>query len=211
MSRAAAYQEFRTRLLSGELSPGQFITQKELAQLVGVPIGTAREVIQKLEHESLLKVHPQRGIQITDITIKFIREAYGLRLTLELHAITNFASGEYRVAVDALLKATRYARDALLEEISEKSLGRAVDVDWQMHDTLIECMGNDLLTETFQINAARLRLIKVNNRLSHDRAITALNEHLKILEYCAARDAVAASEGLSRHIHTSMDRALSGE
>ncbi|WP_407649109.1 GntR family transcriptional regulator [Devosia algicola] len=47
MSRVAAYQNFRERLLSGELSPGQFVTQKELADLAGVPIATAREAIQK--------------------------------------------------------------------------------------------------------------------------------------------------------------------
>ncbi|MEM8664709.1 MAG: GntR family transcriptional regulator, partial [Pseudomonadota bacterium] len=70
MSRVAAYQEFRDRLLSGELQPGQFVTQKELAELAGVPIGTAREAIQKLEHDQLLKVHPQRGIQVADITTK---------------------------------------------------------------------------------------------------------------------------------------------
>lgn len=211
MSRVAAYQEFRDRLLSGELVPGQFVTQKELAQLVGVPIGTAREAIQKLEHESLLKVHPQRGIQITDITTKFIRDAYGLRLTLELHAITNFASGEFPLEVKALLEATREARDAFLHGMSEDSLERAVDVDWRMHDKIIESMGNDLLAETYQINATRLRLIKANNRLLHDRAVAALDEHIEILEHCEAQDAAAASEALVRHIDTSMNRALRGK
>lgn len=211
MSRVAAYQKFRDRLLSGELSPGQFVTQKELAQLAGVPIGTAREAILKLEHDSLLKVHPQRGIQITDITTKFIRDAYGLRLTLERHAMSEFASGEFTAAVGALLKTTRDARDALLEEMSDQSLEHAVDVDWQMHDTIIECMGNDLLVESYQINAARLRLIKVNNRLSHDRAVEALNEHLEMLERCERQDAAAASEALVRHIDTSMNRALQGK
>lgn len=211
MSRVAAYQEFRDRLLSGELLPGQFITQKELALLVGVPLGTAREVIQKLEHESLLKVHPQRGIQITDITTKFIRDAYGLRKALELHAIIEFASGEFALEVANLLKATIQTRDSLLEEITDESLARAVEVDWEMHDMIVDCMTNDLLVETFQINAARLRLIKVNNRMSHGRAVAALNEHIEILEHCEQKQVAAASEALARHIDTSMNRALQGK
>ncbi|MEE9428616.1 MAG: GntR family transcriptional regulator [Paracoccaceae bacterium] len=211
MPLATAYQEFRDRLLSGELSPGQFVTQKELAELVGVPIGTARQVIQKLEHESLLKVHPQRGIQITDITTKFIRDSYGLRLSLELHAITNFASSEFTVAVKSLLKVTREARTALLEDMSDEALERALLVDWEMHDKIIGCMGNDLLTETYQINAARLRLIRVNNRLTHDRAVAALDEHIEILEHCEAQDTIAATAALNHHIDTSMSRSLQGK
>ncbi len=211
MSRVVAYQEFRDRLFSGELLPGQFVTQKELAQLVGVPIGTAREVIQKLEHESLLKVHPQRGIQITDITTKFIRDSYGLRLSLELHAISIFASGEFAVAVKSMLKETRKAREALLDEMSDEALERALVVDWNMHDKIIECTDNKLLIETYQVNAARLRLIRVNNRLTHDRAVAALDEHIKILEHCEAKDVDAAATMLGDHIETSMARSLQGK
>jgi len=77
MSKVSAYEEFKDKLQSGELQPGQFITQKEFASLANVPIAAAREAIQKLEHESLLKVHPQRGIQIADVTLEFIRNAFG--------------------------------------------------------------------------------------------------------------------------------------
>ena len=45
MLRLRAYEEFRERLHSGELKPGQFVTQRELAKLVGVPLGAAREAI----------------------------------------------------------------------------------------------------------------------------------------------------------------------
>ncbi|MEE9389208.1 MAG: GntR family transcriptional regulator [Paracoccaceae bacterium] len=211
MTLATAYQEFRDRLLSGEFSPGQFVTQKELAQLVGVPIGTARQVIQKLEHESLLKVHPQRGIQITDITTKFIRDAYGLRLSLELHAITNFATSAFTLEARSLLDVTREARKALLEDMSDETLEQALLVDWKMHDKIIECLSNDLLTETYQINGARLRLIRVNNRLTHDRAVAAMDEHIEILEHCEAQDSIAAIAALSRHIDTSISRSLQGK
>jgi len=211
MSRVAAYQKFRNRLLSGELSPGQFVTQKELAQLAGVPIGTAREAIQKLEHESLLKVHPQRGIQITDITTKFIREAYGLRMVLEQQAVQKFATGEFAETINQLLDTTRAVHDAALDNSSDAILERAVEVDWDMHDKIVACMGNDLLSETYQVNAARLRLIRVNNHLSYKRAIAALGEHLEILELCKAGNAAQASLRLEHHIDTAMHRALQGK
>ncbi len=211
MTRASAYHQFRDRLLSGELQPGQFVTQKELAQLAGVPIGTAREAIQKLEHEALLKVHPQRGIQVADVTTKFIREAFGLREALELQAVRNFASGNYTVEIDMLLAATRKILEEARINPTTETLERAVEVDWDMHDQIIGSLNNNLLNETYQINATRLRLIKVSNRFSPDRALTALAEHLEILELCKKGDGEAVAEALARHIHTAMNRALQGQ
>ncbi|WP_068310313.1 GntR family transcriptional regulator [Polycladidibacter hongkongensis] len=211
MSRVEAYQKFRERLFSGELSPGQFVTQKELAQLAGVPVGAAREAIQKLEHESLLKVHPQRGIQVADITTKFIREAFGLRAVIEKAALHEFAAGEFKFEIAILLKHTREVLEQAQNEPTPDLLDRAVEVDWEMHDKIIACMNNDLLSETYQINAARLRLIKTNNRLSPSRAISALEEHLEILEFCEAGDATGAVNALEKHINTAMNRALQGK
>ncbi len=211
MSRVAAYQHFKERLLSGELSPGQFITQKEFAKLAGVPVGTAREAIQKLEHESLLKVHPQRGIQIADVTTKFILEAFGLRKILELQAVLHFASGECEMIVKDLIAKTSEVLEVSKTDQSEEILERAVEVDWEMHDKIIEGCENDLLTEVYQINVARLRLIKVSNRMTPKRSIEALGEHLDILNHCLAQEGAKAAEALGGHIDIAMNRALRGK
>lgn len=211
MSKVAVYQQFRERLMSGELLPGQFVTQKELAELAGVPVATAREAIQKLEHESLLKIHPQRGIQITDVTTKFIREAFGVRMVMELSAVRNLASAEHAAVVGKLLADTREVLEQAREGASDSLLERAVEVDWEMHDQIIDRMGNDLLSEIYRVNAARLRLIKVNNRLSTDRAIRALEEHVTVLEHCERCEPEEASQALEKHLLIAMDRALQGK
>ncbi len=211
MSRVAAYQRFKNRLFSGQLSPGQFVTQKELAELAGVPLSTARDAIQKLEHESLLKVHPQRGIQITDVTTRFIREAFGLRKILELQAVRSFASAENADVVAKLLEDTQRVLETARTRMDQDVLDKAVEVDWEMHDRIIDHMDNGLLSEAYRINAARLRLIKVNNRLSQERAIEALGEHLEVLEHCRALDGERAAAALSAHIDIAMNRALQGK
>lgn len=211
MSKVAVYQQFRERLMSGELLPGQFVTQKELAELAGVPVATAREAIQKLEHESLLKIHPQRGIQITDVTTRFIREAFGVRMVLELSAVRNLASGEHADVVERLLADTQQVLEQARKGSSDELLERAVEVDWEMHDQIIDRMGNDLLSEIYRVNAARLRLIKVNNRLSTERAVQALEEHVSVLEHCRDREPENATRALERHLLIAMDRALQGK
>lgn len=211
MSKVSAYEEFKDKLQSGELLPGQFITQKELAALANVPIAAAREAIQKLEHDSLLKVHPQRGIQVADVTLEFIRNAFGLRMLLECDAVRKFAeNADNKPAAEALLRETKAVLEQAKGNSGDEILEKAVEIDWQLHDDIIADVKNKLVTEIYQINAARLRLIKATNRLSPTRVITALEEHISILECCIAHDPEGAVTAMQLHINTAMERAING-
>lgn len=210
MDKVTAYQNFKAKLLSGQLLPGQFVTQKELASLAGVPLGAAREAIQKLEAENLLKVHPQRGIQIADLTTRFIHEAFGLRLLFERQAIREFADGGPVSLIDELLEETARVLTDVTSDLSEPHLSRALDVDWRMHDVIIEQMGNQLIRETYQINATRIRLIRVNNRLTPDRVVSNLEEHVEMLRLCHERKPDEAARAMEKHIEISKNRALQG-
>ena len=53
--RERAYNAFTAHLLDRRLVPGQFVTQRELAELTGMPLGAIREMIPRLEAEGLLR------------------------------------------------------------------------------------------------------------------------------------------------------------
>ena len=170
MLRLKAYEEFRDRLLSGELKAGQFVTQRELAKLVGVPLGAAREAIQRLEFESLLKVYPQRGIQVATADARQIRKAYQFRLVLEKEAVGQYAASAPLEAMDRLEEETRRVVQRAEHGITPQVQEEAVEVDWQMHDAFIDSMDNDIISESYRINAARIRLMRGSgNRLPAQR------------------------------------------
>ncbi len=89
--RWRAYESFRQHLLASRIRPGQFISQRELAALTGLPLGAIREVIPRLEAEGLLVTVPQRGLQIANVDVKLIHNAFLLRLILEREAAAQFA------------------------------------------------------------------------------------------------------------------------
>ena len=62
--RAQAYESFQQQIVAANIRPGQFISQRELMQLLGMPLGAVRELIPRLEAEGLLRTVPQRGLQI---------------------------------------------------------------------------------------------------------------------------------------------------
>ena len=209
MSRIFAYESFRERLFAGELRPGQFVTQRELAELAGVSLGSAREAIQKLEHDSLLRVHPQRGIQVADVTIWFIREAFQLRSMVELTAVEDYCRVG-RNKARATLADTRTILAKAETDTSGAVLNDAVEVDWRFHDEVVGAMNNGLVEEIYQINAVRLRLIRANIRLNAERVFGALGEHIAILEACSVGDAAVAKDKLSEHLSVAMRRSMEG-
>ena len=162
MLRFEAYEKFKKCLLTGALKPGQFVTQRELVDLVGVPLGSAREAIQRLEQESLLQVFPKRGIQIADVTVSGQRDALDYRQILEMHAIRHYAQHADIKDIEALAQATSAALERIsVGAVDAALMEAAVETDWRMHDEIIDSLGNEIVGVNYRVNAARIRLMRV--------------------------------------------------
>src|SRR6266511_3600193 len=114
--RVQAYESFRQQILQANVKPGQFISQRELMQLLGMPLGAVRELIPRLEAEGLLRTVPQRGLQIANVDLKLINNAFQFRLLLEreaaVHFATTVADAELAVIEEAHLRIVKRARKA---------------------------------------------------------------------------------------------------
>ncbi len=211
MKKNDAYLKFRDCILTGRLRPGQFVTQKELCEMIDVPIAPAREAIQRLEHETLLKVYPKRGIQISDVSPRLIRNAYHVRILIEKEALRLFIEEAPIAEIRALLESS----EQMLERMENKAL-TAEDtnnldmVDLAFHNAIIDYLDNEILSQTYQINQARIRLIRLGNRETGDRKVPAMREHIGILKACAERDTTRATVLLEQHLLLSRRRALDG-
>jgi DNA-binding GntR family transcriptional regulator len=208
--RAQAYDAFTRHLLERRLVPGQFVTQRDLAALVGFPLGAIREMIPRLEAEGLVQTLAQRGLQITGADPRLIRDAFQLREMIESDAITHFvrtASDEIVAReVDALASLSAQARAG---HIDDGLVARAQAVDWGFHDAIVESLGNPLVNDVHRVNAIRIRLMMYDRvTLTPDVLAPALEEHRPMLEAVQRRDAKSAIKALRAHLASARRRAL---
>lgn len=88
----------RDAILSGRLSPGDRLTQAELAKQLGVSRIPLRDALRRLEEEALVKIDGRRGAWVTALTIRDVSEIYELRIMLETrcvqHAVENLNDEE---------------------------------------------------------------------------------------------------------------------
>lgn len=207
--RYNAYERFQTNLLSGKIRPGQLISQRELVKMLDVSLGALRELLPRLEAEGLLSVIPQRGIQITSIDIRMIRNAYQMRMALEREAVISAIDlipdknllDQIAMHQDILSRANEGITDALLSEAQE--------VDSGMHNFLIAATGNDQLIRGYEIIGIRVRLINIDRiRLSPKVLPQAFGDHLKILNAIMHRNRADAVSAMEHHVLEARNRAV---
>ena len=208
MLREQAYIRFKEILFAGNLRPGQFVSQRELTTMTGVSAGPMREALKRLETEAFVLLIPQVGVQIADVNIAFIRNAFQLRITLEVSAVRHFAAHATEDEIAALEESTRSIIAAANRAPSRQVLDEALVVDWRMHDALINSLGNPLIAEIHRVNSEKIRLIRLNCWFTPERVVPAMEEHLAILTACRARRSAGAARSLERHLETSRRRAM---
>lgn len=204
-----AYERFREALFDGRLRPGQFVSQRELVALLGLSIGALRELLPRLQYEGLLVVMPQRGIQITQIDLSIIRQAFQVRMALEREAVLTAV----RRMSDAILDEQKALHESILEDVRNRPSADVFDrgqkVDDGFHALLVNGTQNDLLIQAYAVNSIRMRLIKLDRiSLSEQVLPAAFSDHLAIIEAIRSRDPHKAIDAIDRHIMNARERAI---
>ncbi len=208
MLRHKAYDRFKERLFAEDLKPGQFVTQRELCEMMKVPIGPLREALKRLEAEAFVRLIPQRGIQIADLNVSMLNESFGLRRILELAAARHFAAEAPMSLIRQIEAQTAKVLRRVRAEPDREMLDEALRVDWMMHDLIIDQMGNRTLIDVHRINFDKIRLARLHRRFTPERVRPALEEHMAVIAGFRARDPDAAAAALDRHLTVAHHRAV---
>ncbi len=207
--REKAYDRFTHHLLARDIRPGQFISQRQLVELTGLPLGAIRELVPRLESEGLIKTVPQRGMQIAHVDLNLIRDAFQFRLFMEREAVAIFTAE----ASDATLARLRHAHESVLAEshggTTADLVTRAQAIDWNLHWTIIESLGNAIIADAYRVNSIKVRLIRQEQTLLSEALVgPVMKEHLSIIDAIESRDPSHAVKAIETHINSARNRAL---
>ena len=210
LNRQVAYKQFQEQLLDGQLQAGQNLSQRDLAKKLGISLGALRELLPRLQAEGLLEVLPQRGIQITFVDLRMIRESYQMRLALEreatIHAVANMSDDDLNRQRQLHVELMERAQHGITNEL----LDQAQKTDSGFHDFLIEATGNKTLIQAYSVIAIRVRMIQLDRiRLQASIFTPSMTDHLNIIDAILTRDRQAAEGAMEVHIRNARDRAVS--
>ncbi len=79
----AIYDRIKEQILYLEYQPGQILNENQLARQFGVSRTPMREVLQRLEHEQLVRVLSRSGVMVTEIEFPKMLNTYQVRFEIE--------------------------------------------------------------------------------------------------------------------------------
>ena len=207
--REKAYDAFKQRLLSREILPGQFVSQRELVEVTGLTLGAIRELVPRLEAEGLIRTVPQRGMQVAHIDLPLIRDAFQFRMIIEKEAMALYVARASDEEVARVVAAHRAVIDRSRNGITPALLAEAQAVDWGFHDIIVDAMGNEIISKAYRVNAIKIRLIRQQDIRIHDSIMAGvMEEHMRIVNALVDRDAARAVQALEDHINHAWARAM---
>ncbi|MCB7305842.1 GntR family transcriptional regulator [Bariatricus massiliensis] len=124
----------KSRIVNGEIKPGQKINEFELAEELGISRGPVREALRQIEQEGLVLYEPNKGCTVTKLTVKEMYEMSLLRADLEILAV-NVCEGKY--SDDTIEEMEKHV--ARIDEYDrQKNLGKVIEEDQAIHALLVQ-------------------------------------------------------------------------
>ncbi len=209
--RVLAYERFKDALFAEQIRPGEFLSQREICEIIDIPLGPLREALKSLEAERIVTLLPKRGIRVVSVDEAMLEEAFDARTVIEGFALRRFVTG----ATD---KEIRHLRDTTKAFVKRFKAGKKNDaalmrerseVDFLLHDTIVAHIANPFLEQAYQRSTDFVRLFRLNIGKRYSFFDTpGLEEHLIIIDALAKRDAKRASAALLKHLQGGRERTL---
>src|SRR5437588_6365876 len=182
----------------------QRLSDITLAEQLGVSRTPARQALERLVQEGLVRSDPRRGFWTRTFTAQDIHEIYDLRGALEVLAL--------RLAAPRLnqedLKAHLEALYAVRAELDAHPVLRFLQVDIHFHMLFTRASGNERLIHSLSLLRSQLSMFQMQDTFYPRRMEIALNDHEQVLLALLAGNVNEAADCLARHIRNAKEGVL---
>jgi DNA-binding GntR family transcriptional regulator len=204
------YAKLSDLLISGRLAPGEKLSLRAAADVLGVSIMPVREAVSRLVADKALEVAPNRSVRVPLLSAAQFRDLTRVRIAIEGHAAAQAAL--YRD--DADLASIARAEEAMRAERAAliPDLPRAVELNKTFHFAVYEAAHSPITVEI--IRALWLKagpVINLDLRANPERLAKgdAIRFHADVREAIACGDGDAARSGIAADIDGAADFILS--
>jgi len=194
--RDEAYEKIKNLLNTGELKAGDVTSVNELIEKLNMSRSPVRDAILRLNDEGIVQVIPRKGIFVSGVFSKDIKDLFQLRLAIELFAvdkIIDYAHYDSLKELDEII--------ALQEESAKKGDNESfLSHDEYFHIKMVEILNNERMNKIIQNSREQLALYGFKSLTFHANAIESVDEHKKILEAIKQKDRKTARYMLTKHL-----------
>jgi DNA-binding GntR family transcriptional regulator len=206
------YDALWSRIFSGEISPGQRLSDREWAQHLDTSRTPVREAMRQMARDGVLLAMENGGYQLRPVDPQGLANLYKCRAPLAALA----ARDTTRVGNERLFKQIKAVVESIGKAIQDRDAAATLKLNSRFHNLVVESCGNPYLV----IIMANLEKLILFYRMALLKTSTGDREHnddyfehlargnerqLEIAESMLRRDAMDAAHLMEQHLLSSAD------
>jgi DNA-binding GntR family transcriptional regulator len=196
----------RSKIINGDLLPGERVVEAEIAKLYGLSRGPVREALRILDSEGLLTVEKFRSPTVRGVDTKVFAEMFQVRGVLEAFAASLAAQNIRNSKTDL-----RWAKDQLAAWKSQKyatDVNAHVAANKELHERLLAIAANDVLAAQIKGLIMPGYRATLETLLAPESMQESAEQHVRILEAVIEGDPEKAEAAMRVHIGAAGATAL---
>lgn len=189
-------ERLRGLVVEDTLKPGEKVPEKDLCESFGVSRTPLREALKVLASEGLVVLQANRGARVARVTREELENTFPVIAVLEQLAGELACKNLDEAGIAYIEK--RHA--AMVKAYAARNRKTYFQANQDIHNTLIESAGNDILESHHRMLAARVRRARFMVNLSDERWAEAIEEHEQMMEKLRKRDAAGLGQLMKSHM-----------
>jgi DNA-binding GntR family transcriptional regulator len=196
---ALIYEALSRAIMTGEIAPGEKLSEPAIAEQMGVSRAPVREALRRLQELGIVTHVANQGARVVSPTLDEFLALLDVREALETMACRLAAFQMTTADIEALQQIVEAHGVSLNANPSGPYIQDDFDTDF--HVRVARGCGNPVLSHLLCDQFyPRLKLCRAKHRTVKGRGLTAWKEHSRILEAIGDRDGDAAEFLMRRHV-----------
>ncbi|TWT27187.1 GntR family transcriptional regulator [Planomicrobium sp. CPCC 101110] len=204
VKKNSVYDYLYNAIRTGDIKPGQTLTERGLAEKLGVSRTPIREAIRRLEEQGLVTHVPHKGVKVITLSAEKVAQLYEVRELLEGLAARKLAqvhTPEMIAELNGFIE--RAEKAAFADNVKEMA-----DINSGFHIALARLSKNVYLEVIMNMLQTQIALV-MSTSLSHTgRPLKNIEEHKMIISAIQSKDGDYAENTAKFHVRKSKENAL---
>ena len=193
-----AYSIIHDKIITCELMPGDIIDEKSLILQTGCSRTPVREALTILARDGLVRIVPRRGMFVSEISVKDIKDIYELKRELEPIILRECWEN---IPNERLI----YFQQVFQTDLQSYNYTLA---DAEFHAMILDSCDNNYYRLIMNIVSDQSQRIRILTNENPERLLQSSKEHLMVIDALLKKDIDAAAKAMRIHYQNSLDNAL---
>ena len=196
--------EIRTKILNGDMKPGDKIIEQELASEFGISRGPVREALRQLEQEGMVEYSRNVGCSVKHIGMDDVYEIYYMRANYEMMAVRLYNAPFPQETIEKMEQVLEQ-----MKQLHKEEYRKVFELDNEFHEAILDLVSFKRLKKAWEdLNYGNI-VTGYNMEIDSEQVIKRQYLiHEKLLNACKTGTPAQVEQAIADHYRGGVEKLI---